>query len=129
MPKDVFKQMKEIFTTKYCNVQDLCGSKSWFDSGLCVKFEDGKVDEYLDDLPTIKIVLADGFVIELTARDYLLKYNYDGKLYRCLGMMYMSLNEFIFGNTLMLKYSTVYDRENSKLGIGLRADSCLGTEN
>eukprot|EP00188_Purpureofilum_apyrenoidigerum_P000338 Plantae.Rhodophyta-Purpureofilum_apyrenoidigerum.ctg11420.p1 GENE.Plantae.Rhodophyta-Purpureofilum_apyrenoidigerum.ctg11420~~Plantae.Rhodophyta-Purpureofilum_apyrenoidigerum.ctg11420.p1 ORF type:complete len:443 (-),score=39.37 Plantae.Rhodophyta-Purpureofilum_apyrenoidigerum.ctg11420:38-1366(-) len=126
VPRSVFEEMKRIFTTKYCEVPELCGPHSWFNSGLCVNFDADAEDDILDNqLPKITFELESGFVIELTGRDYLVKYEHGGKHYRCLGMMYLSTaSEFLFGNTFMLKYSTVYDREKKRLGIGLRAKTC-----
>eukprot|EP00190_Bangiopsis_sp_CCMP1999_P001475 CAMPEP_0198734834 /NCGR_PEP_ID=MMETSP1475-20131203/55419_1 /TAXON_ID= ORGANISM="Unidentified sp., Strain CCMP1999" /NCGR_SAMPLE_ID=MMETSP1475 /ASSEMBLY_ACC=CAM_ASM_001111 /LENGTH=437 /DNA_ID=CAMNT_0044498385 /DNA_START=229 /DNA_END=1543 /DNA_ORIENTATION=- len=128
VPRAVFEEMKRIFTSNYCDVPELCGVHSWFGSGLCVNFDPEAENDILDNqLPKITLELESGFVIELTGRDYLVKYELKGKHYRCLGMMYLLTgDEFLLGNTFMLKYSTVYDRENNRLGLGLRASSCHG---
>eukprot|EP00189_Rhodosorus_marinus_P010509 CAMPEP_0184744922 /NCGR_PEP_ID=MMETSP0315-20130426/7667_1 /TAXON_ID=101924 /ORGANISM="Rhodosorus marinus, Strain UTEX LB 2760" /LENGTH=448 /DNA_ID=CAMNT_0027216899 /DNA_START=186 /DNA_END=1532 /DNA_ORIENTATION=+ len=127
VPKSVFDKMKEIFLTNYCNVKGLCGDDSWFDSGLCETFDPSEEDDILDNqLPVITLRLKGGFIIELTPRDYLLSYEFGNEHYMCLGIMYMAgtSHEFLLGNTVNLKYSMIYDRENHRLGIGKRAATC-----
>lgn len=127
MPKSIFDKMKAVFLKKYCSVKGLCGDDSWFDSGLCETFDPAEEDDILDNkLPVITLRLKGGYIIELTPRDYLLSYEFGNEHYMCLGIMYMAgtSNEFLFGNTINLKYSMIYDREKHQLGIGKRAASC-----
>lgn len=142
-----FASIREHFQRKYCEVPELCGEDSWFQSGMCVSLS----KEDLARLPTLTIQLgkgggADGEAsggttggkagadsggsgsvnLELRPEDYMLEYRRGPKTYRCVGIMGMDGlgGMVVLGNTLMQKYITVYDRENGRLGFAEAAPNC-----
>jgi hypothetical protein len=110
----------------YCDVPGLCDVDSWFRPAHCTKISEA--DRLR--MPTLRFHL-DGFDVLLTPNEYLINYESKGPDYWCVGLMALdSLSggiDVIFGNTVMKKYVTVYDRENQRLGFGESKGDCIGS--
>lgn len=117
-----FATLKEHFQRRYCAVAELCGSDSWFQSGMCVSLS----DEDLRRLPDLTVTVGGSLELVLRASDYMLSYSRGGKTYRCVGIMGMDGlgGMVVLGNTLMQRYVTVYDRRNGRMGFAEAAPNC-----
>lgn len=117
-----FATLKEHFQKKYCSVPELCGTDSWFQSGMCVSLS----DEDLQRLPELTLTVGGTLDLVLKASDYMLSYSRAGKTYRCVGIMGMDGlgGMVVLGNTLMQRYVTVYDRRNGRMGFAEAAPNC-----
>lgn len=124
--RDAFAILVQHLQDNYCNVPGLCGPLSWFRPAHCTKL----VEEDRKKMPTLRFRL-DGFDIVLGPEDYLIQYTGKGNDYWCVGMMALdSLSggiDVIFGNTVMKKYVTIYDRENKRIGFGESKGDCGGS--
>lgn len=121
-----FDAFKRQLQSKYCDVPGLCGPDSWFRPAHCTRISNADRDK----LPTLKFGLQN-FVVTLEPTDYLINYASKGPEYWCVGLMALNSMsggvDVIFGNTVMKKYVTVYDRKNSRVGFALSDTKC-GTE-
>lgn len=117
-----FATLKEHFQKKYCMIPELCGSDSWFQSGMCVSLS----ERDLGRLPALTLTVGGRVRLVLRPRDYMLSYSRGGKTYRCVGIMGMDGlgGMVVLGNTLMQRYVTVYDRRNARLGFAEAAEKC-----
>lgn len=110
-----FNKFRKHLQSKYCDVPGLCGSKSWFRPAHCTKIS----DEHRNKLPTLKFGVQ-GFDITLGPSEYLINYASKGPEYWCVGIMALNSMsggvDVIFGNTVMKKYVTIYDRKNKRVG-------------
>ena len=112
----------------HCDVPGLCHTDHpWFMPTACVKL----TDEEVSKLPSFKFHLgADGdFTLELRPEDYMLRMHKAGhENYRCVGIMALKKmqrgTDIIFGNTVMQRYVTHYDRKNKRLGFAEAAPGC-----
>ncbi|PXF42676.1 Cathepsin D [Gracilariopsis chorda] len=122
MSTKTFKALREAFQKRYCNVPELCEEDSWFQSGMCVSLS----DEDMKLLPTLTMEVGGSVRLSLRPTDYLLKYERDGKSYRCVGIMGMDGlgGMVVLGNTLMQRYVTVYDRRRGRIGFAEAAAQC-----
>lgn len=122
-----FRRLQTFFKKHYCQVPELCGQDSWFQSGMCVSL----TETDLNNLPNLAFVLGptQDLKLELTPNDYMLKYTRAGKTYRCVGIMGMDGlgGLVVLGNTLMQRYVTVYDRRNDRIGFAQAAKNCGDT--
>lgn len=124
--KRSFKIFVDHLKEHYCHVPGLCGAMSWFRPAHCTKIRE-------DDrrkMPTLKFSMAGGFDVELGPDEYLINYESKGPDFWCVGLMALDALsggiDVIFGNTVMKKYVTVYDRENERIGFGLSNGDCKG---
>mmetsp|Transcript_8564 Transcript_8564/g.15493 ORF Transcript_8564/g.15493 Transcript_8564/m.15493 type:complete len:499 (-) Transcript_8564:254-1750(-) len=128
VPSKMFKSIQSVFHSEYCSVLGLCKEKKeWFNSGGCFR----KQGFPMDQLPDLKLNLLDftnssvTYELKLEPRVYMLDYAVDGEDYLCVGIQAMDFrNEVILGNTIMLKYTTVYDRANKRVGFAKSAPDC-----
>lgn len=116
----------------YCEVPGLCKTKNpWFQPASCVALSDTVINK----LPTLKFSLGDknnnSFILELKPDDYMLRFKKTNKDYRCVGIMKMKKmqrgTDIIFGNTIMQRYVTHYDRRNKRMGFAEAKAGCGGT--
>lgn len=118
-----FEKFKKHLQSNYCDVPGLCGSQSWFKPAHCTRIS----DEDRKKLPTLKFGVK-GFVITLEPSEYLINYASKGREFWCVGIMALdSMSggvDVIFGNTVMKKYVTIYDRENKRVGFAESDTSC-----
>lgn len=117
-----FATLKEHFQRRFCGVAELCGSDSWFQSGMCVSLSEAD----LRRLPSLTLTVGGTLQLELRARDYMVRYARGGRTYRCVGIMGMDGlgGLVVLGNTLMQRYVTVYDRRRGRLGFAEAARNC-----
>lgn len=117
-----FATLKDYFQRKYCDVPELCGTDSWFQSGMCVSISEAD----LKRLPDLTLTVGGELELVLRPVDYMLSYTRAGKTYRCVGIMGMDGlgGMVVLGNTLMQRYVTVYDRRNGRMGFAEAADNC-----
>lgn len=124
-----FNTFKAHLLSNYCEVPGLCPGKdgsdddTWFQAAHCTQLR----DKDRLKLPTVTFQL-EGFNLEMTPSDYLINYASKGPEFWCVGIMSLdSMSggvDVILGNTVMKKYVTVYDRENSKVGFSLSDTNC-----
>lgn len=113
-----------------CDIPGLCNTdRPWFMPAACVKLP----EEYLAKMPNITFhVTGDGTTLDLELRpdDYMLKMTGEKREYRCVGIMAMKQmqegTDIIFGNTVMQRYVTHYDRKNKRMGFAPSAAGCGG---
>lgn len=107
----------------YCEVPGLCEANSWFRPAHCTKI----ADKDRLKLPTVEFAL-EGFTIKLSPSEYLINYASKGPDFWCVGLMALSSMsggvDVIFGNTVMKKYVTVYDREKQRVGFAESDKNC-----
>lgn len=126
--KDTFKHLLHHLQTNYCHIPGLCHKeKTWFKPSACVIMS----DDILELLPTLKFHLGEHkeYTLELRATDYMLRLEKPGhRDYRCVGIMSMGRmqngTDIIFGNTMMTRYVTHFDRENKRIGFAEAAKGC-----
>lgn len=123
-----FNTFKNYLLKNFCDVPGLCaeeGDESWFQAAHCTRLR----DEDRNKLPTLTFKL-NGFDVEMGPSDYLINYVSKGPEFWCVGIMSLdSMSggvDVILGNTVMKKYVTVYDRENSRVGF-VESDTNCGT--
>lgn len=112
----------------HCDIPGLCDTdKPWFMPASCVKMS----DDILKRMPTFVFHLGPNkeFDLELRPQDYMLKMDKPGHMdYRCVGIMAMREmhdgTDIIFGNTVMQRYVSHYDRRNNRLGFAEAAEGC-----
>lgn len=114
----------------YCEVPGLCKtSKPWFRPAACVALS----EDIINKLPTLVFHLGseNEFDLELRPQDYMLRFKKNNRDYRCVGIMAMKElqpgTDIIFGNTVMQRYVTHYDRQNKRLGFAEAIPGCGGT--
>lgn len=119
-----FEALKKHLQTYYCDVPGLCGMFTWFRPGHCARIPAASRRK----LPTLRFKLAGGFVVLIGPDDYLIHNGAHGPETWCVGIMALpgfgGGIDVIFGNTVMKKYVTIYDRERSRLGFGLSNGDC-----
>lgn len=119
-----FSILKKHLQTHHCDVPGLCGTFTWFRPGHCARIS----ADSRRKLPTLRFKLAGGFVVEISPEDYLIHNEAHGPDTWCVGIMGLPGRaggiDVIFGNTVMKKYVTIYDREKLRLGFGLSNGDC-----
>jgi len=122
----------DIELNQYQNA--LC-SQSWFLPAICVLIPDEILDRVL---PPLVLTLVPNVQLILNPLDYMIPYRMKAKSaskqYRCVGFMVLdgisALGiDIILGNTLMIKYVTIYDRERNKIGFGIAQEECKREKN
>lgn len=121
----VFQLLTKHLKRHYCHVRGLCDPRhSWFRPAACVAL----TDEDIAKLPALRFTVKPHFVIELRPQDYMIPYHKHGRNLRCLGIMAMAKlsqgTDAIFGNTMMMRYVTHYDRAKKRIGFALAKDGC-----
>lgn len=118
-----FEKFKKYLQSNFCEVPGLCGPQSWFRPAHCTKIS----DDDRQKLPTLKFSVT-GFDVILGPSEYLINYASKGPEYWCVGIMALNSMsggvDVIFGNTVMKKYVTVYDRENKRVGFAESDTHC-----
>ncbi len=118
-----FKMFLDHLMTHYCHIPGLCDKPTWFKPAHCVKIE----DKDRLKLPDLEFQL-EGFKIHLTPSEYMINYKSKGPEFWCVGLMQLDTMsggvDVIFGNTVMKKYLTIYDRENERLGFAECGGNC-----
>jgi hypothetical protein len=110
----------------YCHIPHLCDAKTWFVPASCVIMS----PKLLAQLPTLTFYLGSQreFALELRPEDYMIRDVDHGREVRCVGIMSLGSlgkeTDVIFGNTIMLRYLTVYDRENKRIGFAESSSTC-----
>jgi hypothetical protein len=118
----IFRHM----TTHYCHIPNLCDSPSWFKPTSCVRIS----DDVLQQLPSITIQLGSSgeYDLVLSSEDYMIKAFKSGVEMRCLGIMALKAmspgTDIILGNTIMLRYLTIHDRANNRIGFAESTETC-----
>lgn len=122
-----FDKFKRHLQQHYCDVPGLCDQDSWFRPAHCTRIS-------LDDrrkLPVLTFRVKD-LDITLGPEEYLINYASKGSEFWCVGIMALdSMSggvDVIFGNTVMKKYVTVYDRENHRVGFAVSDKNCAIAE-
>lgn len=125
----VFRALLGHLLTYHCDIPGLCETKSpWFMPSACVLI----TPDELAKLPSFTFTLGPKgeYELELRGEDYMIPYEKNGKVYRCVGIMTMdemsSDTNIIFGNTVMIRYITHYDRANKRLGFAEAKQGCGG---
>ncbi|KAJ8901592.1 hypothetical protein NDN08_003800 [Rhodosorus marinus] len=126
--RKTFDKLASHLKEKHCDVPDLCEKNSWFREIECFA-ED---EEILDKMPTIEIPFSNGEKLKLEARDYLVPFYNDLLNFRCVGIATMGSAEeddadVILGNTINMKYLTIYDRKRERMGFAVTEKNCGGT--
>lgn len=121
--KRAFRRFVKHLQTHYCHIPQLCDKKTWFRPAHCVKISDSDRLQ----LPTLVFQL-EGFNVTLDASEYMINYKSKGPEFWCVGLMALDTMsggvDVIFGNTVMKKYLTIYDRENERIGFAQSGGSC-----
>eukprot|EP00182_Erythrolobus_australicus_P004210 CAMPEP_0185833884 /NCGR_PEP_ID=MMETSP1353-20130828/3631_1 /TAXON_ID=1077150 /ORGANISM="Erythrolobus australicus, Strain CCMP3124" /LENGTH=484 /DNA_ID=CAMNT_0028532223 /DNA_START=55 /DNA_END=1512 /DNA_ORIENTATION=- len=124
VPPSLFSKLQVIFESNYCDVLGMCGSGDhWFLPGGCF-IADGFP---LSSLPPLKFELLgkQNMQLVLEPEIYMLEYIVENEKYLCFGIQEMNfMNEIILGNTVMLKYATIYDRSAQRVGFAKAAPAC-----
>lgn len=117
-----FAAIKQELQRRYCNVPELCGADSWFQSGMCVNL----AEEDLNLMPSLTFTMNNNVKLLLRPEDYMLSYRRGRRQYRCVGIMGMDGlgGMVVLGNTLMQRYVTVYDRRKDRIGFAEAAPRC-----
>lgn len=121
----VFELLTEHLKRHYCHVRGICNTLgSWWRPAACVALPDSE----LKKMPTLRFLLMPNFVLELRPADYLIPYHGSSQPLRCVGIMSMPKmshdSDVIFGNTVMQRYVTHYDRANKRLGFAIAKPGC-----
>ncbi|CAN8073179.1 unnamed protein product [Agarophyton chilense] len=118
-----FNRFKGYLQDNFCHVPGLCNSDSWFRPAHCTQI----AEKDRIALPTLSFSVT-GFNITLGPSDYLINYASKGSDFWCVGIMALdSMSggvDVIFGNTVMKKYVTVYDRQHSRVGFAESDTNC-----
>ncbi len=121
--KRAFRMLVRHLQKYYCDIPQLCEERTWFRPAHCVRIQ----DEDRLKLPTL-VFRLENFNITLDASEYMINYKSKGPDYWCVGLMALdSMSggvDIIFGNTVMKKYLTVYDRENERIGFAESGGNC-----
>lgn len=112
----------------YCHIPHMCGPTTWFLPSACVDLS----PDLFEQLPTFTFLLGAGtgseFELKLRPEDYLVQSVNHGVTLRCVGFMALDQlspgTDIIFGNTIMLRYLTVYDRANKRMGFAESSGTC-----
>lgn len=127
LSRDTYDALLAYLRAHFCHVPGLCQEKSWFSPANCVRMN----AEALSKLPTLRVALEGGFELELTSTDYMVRYDAEGDDVWCVGISVLddlggtgSDIDVILGNNVMLKYVTVYDRENERVGFAPSDTEC-----
>lgn len=123
-----FAMLLKALIKFHCDIPGLCDTaKPWFMPGTCVKMS----SDVLKIMPTFTFHLGPNreFDLELRPEDYMLKMEKPGHMeYRCVGIMAMREmqkgTDIIFGNTVMQRYVSHYDRKNKRLGFAEAVEDC-----
>lgn len=117
-----FAAIKQELQRRYCNVPELCGTDSWFQSGMCVNL----AEDDLKLMPSLTFTMSNDVKLKLRPDDYMLSYRRGRRQYRCVGIMGMDGlgGMVVLGNTLMQRYVTVYDRRKDRIGFAEAAPRC-----
>lgn len=122
--KYAFRLFVQHLQAHYCHIPHLCDKNTWFRPAHCVRI----ADEDRLKLPALVFQL-EGFNVTLTANEYMINYKSKGPDYWCVGLMALdSMSggvDVIFGNTVMKKYITIYDRKNERVGFAESGGNCL----
>ncbi|KAI0563030.1 Aspartic peptidase [Gracilaria domingensis] len=120
---NTFNKFKGYLQDNFCHVPGLCDSDSWFRPAHCTQIS----EEDRKALPTLTFSVI-GFNITLGPDDYLINYASKGSDFWCVGIMALNSMsggvDVIFGNTVMKKYVTVYDREQGRVGFAESDMNC-----
>lgn len=121
-----FNAFKSHLLKHYCDVPGLCPSgdnESWFQAAHCTRLR----SEDYKKMPTLTFKL-EGFDVVMEPSDYLINYASKGPDLWCVGIMALDAMsggvDVILGNTVMKKYVTIYDRENSRVGFAESDTKC-----
>lgn len=98
-------------------------SMTWFAPGYCAMLTEDDVAK----LPDISIILAGGVQLDVSAEDYMLRYEQPSRypwnriVFRCLGITPLPglddmENNAIIGDSWLQKFYVEYDRESMRLG-------------
>lgn len=128
--KTAFLMLLEHLMKFHCDVPGLCGTeKPWFMPAACVKMD----PDLIAKLPSFTFHLGENGEFDLVLRpeDYMLHMDNPAQRgYRCVGIMAMASmqegTDIIFGNTVMQRYVSLYDRKNKRLGFAEAAEGCGG---
>lgn len=124
--KITFTLIMEHMLQHHCDVPHLCDAYTWFRPTACIVMP----DEVLAKLPslTFRLGLHNEFDLVLQPDDYMIKAKQGRQELRCVGFMALdSLSpgtDAIFGNTIMMRYLTVYDRESKRMGFAESSKTC-----
>lgn len=121
----VFELITKHLKRHYCHVRGLCDPlHSWFKPAACAALTDADIAK----LPNIRFTLKPNVIIELRPQDYMIPYHKSGRELKCVGIMAMAKlshgTDAIFGNTVMQRYVTHYDRERKRMGFALAKKGC-----
>lgn len=125
-----FRMLLDQLVKFHCDVPGLCNTdKPWFMPSACVKLD----PDILARLPSFTFHLGEKgeFDLELRPEDYMLRMDRPAEQgYRCVGIMAMKEmqegTDIIFGNTVMQRYVSYYDRKGKRIGFAEAAEGCGG---
>ncbi|KAA8497293.1 Plasmepsin-1 [Porphyridium purpureum] len=123
VPTSLWRPIEKAFTSKYCSVVNACNTtEKWLYPMGCYEQERSSFGGF----PTLEFKLADGHVLKLEPEIYMVPVTLNGKKYTCFGVQAQDLghSSIIFGNVLMQKYLTVFDRMTHKIGFGWPGHAC-----
>lgn len=129
--KDAFERILEYFLSNLCEIPDLCSVHTWFRPSSCLPLE----EKWLAKFPDITFMLSEDVSITLSAEDYLIKYRKSGdKQQRCVAFLPIPHLErkgigLVLGNSVLRRYSVVFDREKRRVGVAKCDASMCGPAN
>mmetsp|Transcript_5726 Transcript_5726/g.17045 ORF Transcript_5726/g.17045 Transcript_5726/m.17045 type:complete len:553 (-) Transcript_5726:114-1772(-) len=119
-----FIGMLDHLQSYYCHIPGICSPNSWFRPVACVKMQ----EEGLLLMPDFEFQVGRRrSKLVLRPQDYMIPFKVGGQVYRCVGIGIsdgISEVDVILGNTLNMRYVTVYDRHNNRMGFAEREDRC-----
>uniref|UniRef100_A0A7S1XDZ2 Peptidase A1 domain-containing protein n=1 Tax=Compsopogon caeruleus TaxID=31354 RepID=A0A7S1XDZ2_9RHOD len=122
MTDAAFQALASYLREYNCEIPFLCQNPTWFAPVSCIALSDSE----LERLPVLTFSLG-SVKVDVSPFDYMIKYTYQGVLYRCVGIQtFPSLGsiDVILGEAFMQSHVIVHDREQNRIGIQKRTRSC-----
>jgi len=120
LPAFVLAQVEPLIEENVCNAGGLCTS-GWFRAGKCYE-ESAPPFVYFPSL-TFELVGDDDQVLQIVLEPEVYLLNYSSEVL-CVGFREGDGDLITFGDTVLAKYATVYDRAQKRMGFATAAADC-----